>query len=120
MAPVVPCGPAGPVAPVAPCGPAGPCGPVAPLAPTAPTGPTTAQVALVSPATQLEIELTMRTSPVVGLIHAETELETGEAIAAIPARSEKTTAPAHEGKINVTFILGHFLLDRSSATFMPI
>ena len=88
-----PCGPAGPVAPVKPAAPFGPAGPCGPMAPVAPTGPTTAQVVPVSPATQLAVEVTMRTTPVVELTHAETELDTGAAIAAIPAKSEEISTP---------------------------
>jgi hypothetical protein len=42
----------------------------------------------VSPATQSEVDATMRTAPVVVLTQAETMLDMGAAIAAVPAKSK--------------------------------
>jgi hypothetical protein len=73
----------------------------------------------VSLAAQLEIELTMRTTPVVELTHAETELDTGAAMAAIPVRSEKISTPPHLRNIISLFILGNFLItSRNTGKFM--
>jgi hypothetical protein len=58
----------------------------------------------VSPATQLEIALTIRTAPVVELTHAATELVMGAAKAAVPARSDKIITPPHL----LIVILGNF------------
>jgi hypothetical protein len=43
----------------------------------------------VSPATQREVEATMRTAPVVELTQAEIFVDTGAAMAAVPTRSEE-------------------------------
>jgi hypothetical protein len=42
----------------------------------------------VSPATQSEVDVTMRTAPVVVLTQAETLLDVGAAMAAVPAKSK--------------------------------
>jgi hypothetical protein len=44
-----------------------------------------------SPATQREVEATMRTAPVVELTQAETFVDTGAAMAAVPTRNEDTS-----------------------------
>jgi hypothetical protein len=90
-------GPDAPGAPVAPAGPvcpAGPCGPVAPVGPcgpAAPVGPMIDQLIPVSPATQREVEATMRTAPVVEFTQAETFVDTGAAMATVPTRNEDTS-----------------------------
>jgi hypothetical protein len=58
-------------------------------------GPTTAQVVPISPATQSEVELTMRTAPVVVLTQAEIMVETGAAIAAVLANKLKPNTPRY-------------------------
>jgi hypothetical protein len=47
----------------------------------------------VSPATQREVEATMRTAPVVDLTQAETFVDAGAANAAVAARSAETRTP---------------------------
>jgi hypothetical protein len=49
----------------------------------------------VSPATQRESELTMRTAPVVVLTHAAIAVDAGAAMAAEPAISERPSAVTH-------------------------
>jgi hypothetical protein len=47
----------------------------------------------VSPAIQRLVEVTMRTAPVDVLTHAEIFVETGPAMAAVPARNTETRTP---------------------------
>jgi hypothetical protein len=65
----------------------------------------------VSPATQLEVALTMRTEPDVEFTHAATELVMGAAMAAVPARNEKISTPPHLRNLISIFILGYFSID---------
>jgi hypothetical protein len=59
-----------------------------------------AQAIPVSPATQREVEATMRTTPVVELTQAETFVETGAAMAADPTRNVDTSI-ASELRANI-------------------